>query len=942
MALLHKLSLSFFLLLPAYLFSQEWIELSDSISIFSGKENIVCQKNLYFFQSNLPIDTIVQSTFQNNFTPFTPNQILKKDTTYWVKFSLENSYKNGDFSDRFYIYGAVNVFPIHLYLENGNGFKRDVISALERSFERKYNYSPFWVYSRSCEMPFNGSDVMTYYAKVTPQKDIRQENFGFDIVSLKSIQKSDELMSYAILVYLGFLLMMTFYSLGLYTFMREPSFLYYALFCFFQLVFNATSYNILDALVIALAPGLYQFDYITHLFAHIAIFCFLNFVRTFLELKKYLPTWNKIFGVLGIMVLVSTLLELFFFRPFYPDNWWYENISRLHYLLTPIAISLLVFFFPLWKIKTKKKYFFFWGALSLLIGVIYVISLTYTNSFVGKASYLPFLFFCMIEVTLFALGLAYRIKENESDKQQVVIQLQNVKNEKNIKEIEAQKLQEINDLKTKLYTNITHEFRTPLTVIQGLVQGLRGNSEDKNIILRNSNQLLNLVNQLLDLSKLESDRYLPQPMQGDVVLFLKYLVESFKSLAETNDITLSFHSKKESVMMDFDEEMLQQIFSNLISNAIKFTEANGKIQVKVSANDTLLQVEVEDSGIGIDTDEIKNIFDRFYQIEGNYTRQTKGTGIGLSLVKELTESLGGKISVRSELGKGSSFICQLPITNEAVIKDSALLHNTNTTEKSTKPVTSPAKSEADQPIILIVEDNEDVIFYLQKCLRDKYQIHTAKTGIEGLHMAFEVIPDFIISDVMMPEMDGFELCKRLKSDIKTSHIPIVLLTAKVDVDSKIEGLKKGADAYLTKPFNKEELTVRINQLLNLRQTLQNHYTSTIREERKPLPAFELEDGFIKELNRHIIDNLTNDDFKPESLFRLMGMSRANLYRKLKALTNKSVNIYIRSIRLWEARKILQTTNKSVSEVCFEVGFNDLSYFSKSFKEEFGYSPSESS
>jgi len=502
---------------------------------------------------------------------------------------------------------------------------------------------------------------------------------------------------------------------------------------------------------------------------------------------------------------------------------------------------------------------------------------------------------------------------------------------------ETQRLQELDGFKTKFYTNITHELRTPLTVILGMSEEIRKKAKKDiqhraNLIQRNGNQLLDLINQILDLSKLEAGKLPIQYVHGNVLAYLHYITEAFHSLAATKNIHLHFLPEVEEILMDYDKEKIKQIISNLLSNAIKYTPKGGNIYVQIRSLGTEMELSVRDTGVGIAKEEIALIFDRFHQAES--ASFTQGTGVGLALTKELISLLDGKIQVESTVGRGTTFMVQLPIRKE---KDTPLeaeqfaVWHQPIAENSLEGLAE----DENLPLVLIVEDNKDVVFYLVDCLKADYRLEIAYDGEEGGEKALEHIPDLIISDVMMPKKDGFELCQLLKKDMKTKHIPIILLTAKADIASKLEGLEYGADAYLPKPFERKELEIRIRKLLELRQQLQAHYQSDTFWE-KPQAA---ENDFVMQVRALVEQNLNDSNFGILQICHQMGISRMQLHRKLKSLTNQSTSHFIRRIRLQKAKKLLQTTNLNISEIAYDVGFSDPAYFSRLYAEIFNESPS---
>ncbi len=518
---------------------------------------------------------------------------------------------------------------------------------------------------------------------------------------------------------------------------------------------------------------------------------------------------------------------------------------------------------------------------------------------------------------------------------------------------ETDRLKELDEFKTRFYANITHEFRTPLTVISGMTDELKENYKKDtdikiNLIKKNSEGLLLLVNQMLDLSKLQAGKAENKLQQSDIIIYLKYLVEAHASFAKMKNVGLQFYSEEEELFMDFDAKKMEKVLNNIISNAIKFTPDYGKIlvvakQFKLYEN-PFLEIKIKDTGIGISKEQLPYIFDRFHQ--ANPIHENQGSGIGLALAKELVGVMDGEIKVESELDKGTVFNLHFPIKNNAPVISinvgsvpspadigADVLKNENTEQ--------PPVLNGDLPILLIIEDNSDVVYYLKTCLENNYQIFNSGNGKAGIEKAQEVLPDIIISDVMMPEMDGFEVCKILKTDERTDHIPIILLTAKATTEDKLMGLQYGADAYLTKPFEKEELLVRLEKLREVRKKLQLKYSGELISENSEIRTSEnKEDLFIEKAEKIILEHLEDEGFSIHQLSRKLLLSRSQAHRKIKALTGMSPAIYIRHIRLQKAKELLASKDLTISEVAYQVGFKTPVYFSQVFKEVVGVSASE--
>ena len=532
--------------------------------------------------------------------------------------------------------------------------------------------------------------------------------------------------------------------------------------------------------------------------------------------------------------------------------------------------------------------------------------------------------------------------------------------QKAVVEKQKEKLEVLDEAKSRFFTNISHEFRTPLTIIYGMIGQINEKPDlwlerGTKMIKQNTAGLLNLVNQLLDLRKLESNELKVDMVNGDVVQYLRYISESHQSYAEQKGLQLHFLVTEEEIKMDYDPDKLLRIISNLLSNAIKFTPDGGNIYCQIDKKNLdgrpALRIRVQDTGVGIPEKDLPHIFGRFYQADVASPRRGEGTGIGLALARELVKILGGNIRVESTVGKGSAFTIELPIANASLIPAEGANGSLEKMNRVEKAIIEPALANPDlmdsttgfgtagKPSLLIVEDNPDVRQYLIACLEDDYQLTLAENGRIGIEMAIEQVPDLIVSDVMMPEKDGYELTTTLKNDERTDHIPIVLLTAKADFDSRMSGLEKGADVYLAKPFEKRELLVRLEKLLELRRKLQARYAGWVKVAEDAGEPAAPEHPFLQKFHGLIEEEMSNAELDMEKLCRSLGMSRSQLFRKAKALTDKSPTVLIRSIRLQKGRELLATSELTISEIAYEVGFTSLNYFSAAFFEEFGVRPS---
>jgi signal transduction histidine kinase/DNA-binding response OmpR family regulator len=526
---------------------------------------------------------------------------------------------------------------------------------------------------------------------------------------------------------------------------------------------------------------------------------------------------------------------------------------------------------------------------------------------------------------------------------------------------QAEKLREMDQQKSRFFANISHEFRTPLTLIKGPVdQSLEApgesiSKEDKVMIQNNTNRLLRLVNQLLDLSKIDAHSLELNLVKGDIFEFLRTIGSAFNSHADQRKINYNVLIPEHKLLTMFDHDKLEKIIYNILSNAFKFTPDKGKITLrsflsKQSGKNGTLIIEIKDDGIGISKEQQKFIYDRFYQSDNSLTREHEGSGIGLALTKELLTLMNGNIKVESEPGKGTGFTIELPIQIlPDFFNESKNIIHRDVSKSSYKPdgisnmQVNPEEVDEgsnDVPIVLIVEDNRDMRSFIKKQLINDYRILESPNGKEGLETAKREIPDLVITDLMMPQMDGMILCKKLKTNENTNHIPVIMLTAKAGQDQKIEGLETGADSYLTKPFDRKELQVLVKNLITQRRQLREKYGRAILLEPKLIPVSALDEQFLQKVMKYLEDNLSDAEFGVPEMQDKLPMSKNQLHRKMKAITNEAPGEFMRNYRLKRAAQILAQKGESVTQVAYSVGFNNLSYFAKCFKELHGIAPSE--
>jgi signal transduction histidine kinase/ligand-binding sensor domain-containing protein/DNA-binding response OmpR family regulator len=537
----------------------------------------------------------------------------------------------------------------------------------------------------------------------------------------------------------------------------------------------------------------------------------------------------------------------------------------------------------------------------------------------------------------------------------------NLKNQLKLEKVESDSLRHLDQLKTRFFANISHEFRTPLTLILGQVESVISSSigtKEKgklHIANRNARRLLTLINQLLDISKIEAGAMELKAEQHNIVSFLKSLFYSFESLAESKKISLRFESSYENIPVVFEPDKMEKVFYNLVSNAFKFTGSGGEIKVSLKLSSiTKMEICIKDSGEGIPADRISKIFDRFYQVDSSTTREHEGTGIGLALTKELITLHKGTIRVESKPGEGTLFIVELPAGDFNLKKGISGepfsgLNNFPEIKNIPADIIETANSlqneklldeEQKQEIILVVEDNVDVRNYIVEILSSEYKTEQASNGEEGIIAAVKLIPDLIITDIMMPKMDGYKFSEEIRTDERISHIPIVMLTAKAGLDDKIEGLETGIDAYLTKPFNAKELKVQVKNLILRRKELRKKFSNATIIKPSEVSGVSADQEFLKKIITNIESHFEDEHFTVEKLAEETFTSVSQLNRKLNALIDQPAGHLIRSLRLQRAADLLQQNSGSIAEICYKIGFSDQAYFSRTFKKQFGVSPSE--
>lgn len=547
---------------------------------------------------------------------------------------------------------------------------------------------------------------------------------------------------------------------------------------------------------------------------------------------------------------------------------------------------------------------------------------------------------------LYTIGLVvvlflarYRMLKREREK----FHLQQIENE-------VAKNEEINNMKFRFFTNVSHELRTPLTLIISPLEGMLKETTDElqstrlQLMYRNAQRLLHLVNQLLDFRKGEMSTHQLSLSEGDIISYVHSVCNSFLLMADKKHIQFSFFSGIDTFSMAFDADKVGKIVMNLLSNAFKFTPEGGRVTVMiehVAGTPDMLEIKIADTGIGISDVDKEHIFERFYQADHKGVEETTGNGIGLSLVRDFVTLHEGEVKVFDNIGTGSVFVIQFPVKHVETQVQLPPETGISIGEEEDKEIKEETKEEAERkdfPLLLIVDDNEDFRIFMRYSLELQYRVRLAVNGKEAWEMMQEELPDLVISDVMMPQMDGNELCRLIKQDKRTAHIPVILLTARQNTEAKLEGLQTGADDYVTKPFNMTILVLRIRKLIEL-----SRYHRVTQGMIDPAPSeiviTSLDEKLIEKAIKYVEDNMSRTELSVEELSRELGMSRVHLYKKLLQITGKTPIEFIRVIRLKRAAQLLRESQLHVSEVAFEVGFNNPKYFSRYFKDEFGVLPS---
>lgn len=741
---------------------------------------------------------------------------------------------------------------------------------------------------------------------------------------------------------LGVTFIIFLYHLLQFLYLKQRIFLWFSVWLFFCTITQAMAVGFI-------LGNLSTYSYPVWMVSSSGIFyTFWFFGRSFINSPQKFPLIDKLILGLSFFMFAEIIATVFYILIAKPKPF-FTNVG-IHYQMI-IFYALISFLLSLVLIFKKDQLARYFGFGAFIISSAFMLGGLWTMGWL-RPPIDPFSWGLFLQIIVYSFGIAYR-----QQKLALISQEEKLEAERSINEMK--RIKEIDEIKTRFFSNISHEFRTPLTLIRGPLEASRKKSASDhateniieisdnnfNVIQSNAQRLEMLVDQLLDLSKIESGKSKLTLIQDDIIQFLRFKMSAFESIALQKQIHLHLNDVDEVKEAFYDQDKLDKIFTNVLSNALKYTPAGGQVDVSLRSDGRFIIIVISDTGKGMEEEEVKRIFDRFYRVEGS---EERGSGIGLALTKELVDLYKGVITVQSQKQLGTTFTIKLPIGLQdlpASISISATKPRVNHTDQSTiqrdnKNQVKPFQKADERPTILIVEDNLDLTDFIIQIVSSQYQTMSAVDGAEGEAKAKECIPDIILTDVMMPEKDGYELCRSLKSNVLTSHIPIVMLTAKAAHSNKIEGLSLRADAYITKPFDSNELLLVIRNQINIRQTIWQNIKANNMAVLEDLPMSSLDDKFLHSVMGVIQSNIGNENFTVQHIAEKVGFSRSQLHRKLKALTNMSANQLITEIRLKEAYKLLKYKAANVSEVAYAVGFSNMSYFTKTFKKKFGKLPSQ--
>lgn len=935
---------------------------------------------------SLSLSEVIKLQENGKFEPYTSNRSpkIKENETYWIWFELSNP-TNGKQS---WILDFSNWAYLDMYIP---GIEQ---SPKKAGFRVPFSKKDYPVFRRMglFHVELEAGQTLGCYVKLKHFLRIvpYPGNLDFQFFTKEEIDQENSLLSVYMFSILGMLLIMGIYNLFIYLSTGDRNYLVYLSLPIIGIYWLIDESGLLKQIFDFYPDSMYVLEVARMIMMAGSVAVVLVFILYFLDVRQRWPKWHKFcIGLLFAFMVAVNTIYIYFPLGFF-------MVTALDGLASIIILILII---KSIRSGNKASIYLLAGHCAIFIGANLI--LLTMNQLIPQNMYTSFLALPVanvFEILFFSFALSNKIKllqrENFQNQQQILGQLkenqalqikvnqeleqkvverteeliaqqklikaaqlalEREKSEKAIQKAMLEKEQAVasENMKKQFFSQITHEFRTPLTLILGPLQEIVQQTQVTKIrrhgefALRNSKILLRLINQLLGLSKLEEGREETRLENLDLVEFVRERVTAFHLIGQKKDIALSIVQDAAVLSTHFDPDMMEKILNNLLSNAVKFTLKGGKIQVRVGEHPNSknhFRVSVKDNGIGIPEEKLPYIFNQFYQVEGEKSSEFEGTGLGLPLARNLVELHGGELKVSSLEGLGTEMTVIIPKEQEGKIwasnqdriqsagwEQEAIPFSNNSLEDW-------ELEEDHDNLVLVIEDNGDIREYIKMALEPVYNVMEAVNGTEGIQKALQHVPNLVISDVMMPGANGFEVCKTLKTEDKTSHIPLILLTAKTAIDSKIKGLETGADAYLSKPFNHQELLVRIKKLIEGRENLKEYYRKEMITTPIVSKAISREEQFLLRLKQVILVHLSNESYSVEELAGEMAMSRSQLHRKLKALSGQSAGEFMRNYRLEYAYQLLEQDTSPVGEIAFQVGFSSASYFSRAFSIRYGKSP----
>ncbi|MCT8339976.1 ATP-binding protein [Flavobacteriaceae bacterium TK19130] len=896
------------------------------------KPMVVQERNAW-----IPMDTVSQvyedPSRSLSFTEIQSKTFLPIDSvtnnqqaTYWFRFQVKPRVATDSLQIYFY---NTDISDVFIPTKNGTYDRRKIGALTSRPFEifseGEMYLMPLAVQEVDFNRPFYfNKKILTIwgYLNIGTQPDVLFTDDGAIVDAMLYRAQDSWYLFYLGITFISFLLFMVSYFVS-----GDKSFLIYSLYLLFVTLYYANRLPFFLNVYNELDPKLYYYiNQITHI-VNIALYFY--FVLYFLDVKRNFQKVHRVGKIImGGIVFFGVFYAITMFAfPYFEYRFVAMDLFRAVFTVS----GLVLFSYMMFQKPSLIAKIILIGSVLLLLGNVAALLLK---------DFTFFLKMVVVEIVIFNFVVSYRNLMNEKARLRNRFALQSEKKEK-------EALLELDATRTRFFQNISHEFRTPLTLIQlpvteAIRTGKRLSQEHLTTISNNAKRLLTLINDMLALSRIESGKATIEVTRGNPFAITKTLVHQFQSQAEVKKHKLLLEIDDLGITALYSANVLEKTLINLVSNALKYCGNNCVITVAASLEDSCFLLKVIDTGPGIAEKEQPHIFDRFYQV-GEKDESSPGSGIGLALVKELVVLHEGSITVESKEGEGSTFTVRLPldaIRQETDENKKVTFSPTIPETVSNQRLTSENTSKfSERPILLLVEDNLELQQYIQQFLNLEYDVRCAENGVIGWEKALEIVPDIIISDWMMPEMDGLVFCAKVKSHEATSHIPFVMLTAKADVSDRVEGLETGADVYLEKPFQLQALGAQLKSLHRHQQRLKEKYKQSEGPIPNELITNSKDKAFWEKLMDYVSTHLDSPDLSVSNVADTLGMSRMQLHRKVTSVTGQSAAEFIRSQRLQRAKKLLADANIQIAEVAYQTGYADGASFSKAFKKAFGVSPS---